>query len=150
MLETLKKTMDAKAKTIKIRKVKKDEKRYGLLDSGATNNVREMKKKESVKGLIPIEVEVAFDSEVKADLFMNRFGTIIGPEGTETIVSMHEAVEAGYETQWKSKEEPVMTKNRVKLPVEVHNGTPVLPNELRLKLIDEIEARRCNSQDRKD
>ena len=38
MLETLKKTMDAKAKTIKIRKVKKDEKRYGLLDSGATNN----------------------------------------------------------------------------------------------------------------
>ena len=62
-----------------------------MLDSGATNNVREVKKKESLKGLIPIEVEVAFDSEVKADLFMNRYGTIVGPEGTETIVSMHEA-----------------------------------------------------------
>ena len=48
MFETLKKTTDAKAKTIKIRIVKKDEKRYGLLDSGATNNVREMKKKKNV------------------------------------------------------------------------------------------------------
>ena len=56
-----------------------------------------MKKKDSAKGLIPIEVEVAFESEVEADLFTNRFGTIIGPEGTETIVSMHEAVEAGYD-----------------------------------------------------
>ena len=46
-----------------------------------------------MKGLVPIEVEVAFDTEVKADLFMNTYGTIIGPEGTETTVSMHEAIE---------------------------------------------------------
>ena len=79
-----------KAKTIKIRKIKKDEKRYGLLDSGATNNVREVKKKESLKGLAPIAVEMAFDSEVKAYLFIITDVTIIGPEGTETIVSTHE------------------------------------------------------------
>ena len=87
IFDTLKKTMAVKAKTIKIRKVRKDE-RHGLLDSGATNNVREVKKKASLKGLVPIKVEVAFDSEVQADLFMNRCGTIVGPEGTETIVSM--------------------------------------------------------------
>ena len=131
--------MDVKAKTIKIRKVRKDERRYGLLDSGATNNVREVKKKASLKGLVPIEVEVAFDSEVKADLFMNRYGTIVGPEGTETIVSMHEAIEAGYSFAWKSKDELIMSKDGESLPVEVHNGTPVLPNELCLKLIEEIE-----------
>ena len=41
LVDTIKKTMEVKAKTIKIRKIKKDEKRYRLLDSGATNNVRE-------------------------------------------------------------------------------------------------------------
>ena len=94
IVDTIKKTMDVKAKTIKIRKIRKDERRYGLLDSGATKNVREVKTKESLKGLVPIEVEVAFDSEVKTDLFMNRYGTIIGPDSTETIVSMHKAIEA--------------------------------------------------------
>ena len=94
IVDAIKKTMEVKAKTIKIRKIIKDEKRYGLLDSGATNNVREVKKKESLKGLVPIEVEIAFDSEVKADLFMNAGGTIIGPEGTEMIVSVHEAIAA--------------------------------------------------------
>ena len=63
IVDAIKKTMDAKFKTVKIRKIRKDERRYGLLDSGATNNVREVKKKESLKGLVPIEVEVAFDSE---------------------------------------------------------------------------------------
>ena len=82
IVDTIRKTMEVKAKTIKIKKINKDEKRYGLLDSGATNNVREVKKRESLKGLAPIEVEIAFDSDVKADLFMNPEGTIIGPEGT--------------------------------------------------------------------
>ena len=106
ILDTLRKSIDAKTKAIKaikIRKVKKDERRHGLLDSGATNSVREMKKNESMKGLIPIEVEVAFESEVKAELYINRFGKIVGPEGTETIVALSEAIEAGYEVAWKTK-----------------------------------------------
>ena len=119
--------MEVKAKTIQIRKIRKDEKRHGLLDSGATNNVREVKKKDNLKGLVPIEVEEGFDSEVKADLFMNMYGTIIGPEGTETIVSTHEAIAPGYSLVWKSKEELIMSKNGKILPVEVHNGTPALP-----------------------
>ena len=99
-----------------------------------------MKAKESLKGLVPIEVEVAFESEVKADLFMSCFGTIIGPEGTETIVSMHELIEAGYSLVWQTKTEVVLQKKGgTALPVEVHNGTPVLPNDMCLELIEEIE-----------
>ena len=98
-----------------------------------------MKKKESLKVRVPIEVEIAFDSEVKADVFMNPEGTIIGPEGTETIVSVHEAIAAGWEFCWKTKDVVIMAKNGETLPVEVINGTPVLPNETCLKLIEEIE-----------
>ena len=94
LLNALKTTLEVKTslKTKKIRNVQTDEKRYGLLDSGATNNVREMKKKERYKGLIPIEIEVAFDSEVTTSLFINPYGTIIGPEGTKNIASMNETV----------------------------------------------------------
>ena len=42
---------------------------------------------------------------------MNTHGTIIGPEGTETIVSTHEAIAAGYSFVWKSKEELIVSKN---------------------------------------
>ena len=65
MIETIKKTMEVKAKTIKVKRINKDEKRYGLLDSGATNNVREVKKRESLTGRKPVEVEIAFDTEVR-------------------------------------------------------------------------------------
>jgi hypothetical protein len=98
-----------------------------------------VKRNESLKVLVPMEVEVAFDSEVKADLFMNAGGTIVGPEGTETIVSVHEAIAAGYSFVWKTKDEVTMSKNGKVLPVEVHNGTPVLPNDMCLKLIEKIE-----------
>ena len=84
-------------------------------------------------------MEVAFDSEVKAELFMNKQGTIIGPEGTETIVSMSEAVKAGYKVEWK-KEDLIGSKAAFILSVKIRNGTPVLPNEIcLLELIEEIE-----------
>ena len=105
-----------------------------MLDSGATNNVQAVKKQENYEGLVPIEVEVAFDSEVKAELLMNPYETIIGPEGTETIASMHEVVKAGYGVDWK-KGNSVVTKGEIILTVEVRSGT----NEICLELIDKIE-----------
>ena len=137
LIATLKNKFVGSVKAIKIRKIRKDQKRFGLLDSGATNNVREAKKKENYKGLIPIEVEVAFDSEVKAELFVNPYGTVVGSEGTETIVSMNELVKAGYELAWKGK--LVVTKDGEVFPVEVRGGAPALPHEICLELIDEIE-----------
>jgi hypothetical protein len=142
MIESIKKTFDAKAKTIKVKRINKDEKRYGLLDSGATNNVRAVKKRESLAGCKPVEVEIAFDTEVLKSLVMNPEGTIIGPEGTETIVAVHEAVEVGYSFIWNTPDEVIMSRNGEVLPVEVHHGTPVLPDDICLKLIEEIEQKK--------
>ena len=97
--------------------------KYGLLDSGATHNVRAIRSDEDYESLVPIEVQVAFDSEVKTELFMNREGTIIGPKGTETIVSMCEVVHAGYVVDW-TKGQLVVSKKDVILPVEIRRGTP--------------------------
>ena len=47
-------------------------------------------------------MEVAFNSEVKSKLFINKRGTIVCPEGTETIVSVSEA-NAGYKVEWKGE-----------------------------------------------
>ena len=85
--------------------------------------------------MAPIEVQVAFDSEVKAELFMNRQETIIGPEGTESIVSVRELVKAGYDVDWK-KGQLVASKKDLTLPVEIRSGTPVLPNQVCLTLIE--------------
>jgi hypothetical protein len=139
IVHTLKHYSNKRIKAIKLKRVAKSERRFGLLDSGATHNVREIKKDEDYEGLFPIEVEVAFDSEVKTELFMNRRGTIIGPEGTETILSMSEVVKAGYSVTWTEDQKIEVSKGDYILPVEVRHGTPVLPNELCLKMIEEIE-----------
>ena len=109
-----------------------------MLDSGATHNAREIKKDEDYQGLFPIEVEVAFDSEVKTELFVSRKGTIFGPERTETIVSAHEAAKAGYKVDW-TKGELVVSKVDLILPIEIRSGTTVLPNDICPALIEEIE-----------
>ena len=74
-----KKKLDAKVKTIRINKATSSG-RKGLLDSGATNNVREVKRDEDFDGVVPIEVSVAFESEVQAQLFINRERAILGPK----------------------------------------------------------------------
>jgi hypothetical protein len=73
---------------------------------------------------------------------MNPEGTIIGPEGTETIVAVHEAIEVGYSFIWNTPDEVIMSRNGEVLPVEVQHGTPVLPDEICLKLIEEIEQKK--------
>ena len=109
-----------------------------MLDSGATNNVREVKKDEDFDGVVPIEVSVAFESEVQAQLFINRVGTILGPKGTETIVSMNALVEVGFGVNWKSGNIEIKREDET-LEVQMINGLPMLDDEKCLKLIDEIE-----------
>ena len=69
---------------------------------------------------------------------MNRRGTIIGPEGTETIACMNDLAKAGWKVHW-TKEGIEISKGNMVLPIELRSGQPVLPNELCLALIDEIE-----------
>ena len=54
-----------------------------MLDSGATNIVREAKENDNFKGAVTIEVEVAFESEATAELYINPEGTIIRPDGQQ-------------------------------------------------------------------
>ena len=110
------------------------------MDSGATNNVREIEDGEDLKGIVPIDVEVAFDGLVNTQLFMTKEGTTLGPEGTEAILSMNLLVEElGYYVSWEEGKIEVMSKDGYQLPVEVVNGTPMLPHEECLKLIHQIE-----------
>ena len=60
LIGVLRKKFDGNnVKAIQIKKFAKEVKRYGLIDSGATNNVREAKDNENFKGIAPIEVEAA-------------------------------------------------------------------------------------------
>jgi hypothetical protein len=69
---------------------------------------------------------------------MNKGGTVIGPEGTETIVCMNDLAKAGGKVSW-TKDGIKISRGNIVLPIELRNGQPVLPNEVRLALIDEIE-----------
>ena len=64
IVDSLKQRIGAKTKAVKIKKVNPEVRRYGLLDSGSTNNVREIKDDEDLEGVVPIEVEVASEGEV--------------------------------------------------------------------------------------
>jgi len=144
LIGSLKKKLDVKIQTIKVRKVI-PEKRYGLLDSGATNNVREIKDgEEDLSGVVPIDVEVAFEGTVNTQLFMNKEGTILTPKGTEAIVFMNLLVkELGYKVEWEEEKDIKVTSREGKaLEVEVVNGTPMLLHEDCLRLIFEIEEKK--------
>ena len=88
----LTKNLDVNIKVIKVKKVL-SERKYRLLDSGATNNAREAKEDEDLEGVVPIDVKVEFEGAVNTRLFMTPEGTILGPKGTEAIVSMSLLVE---------------------------------------------------------
>jgi len=145
IIGSIKDKLGVNVKAIKIKRLNEDLK-FGLLDSGATNNVRAIKDNEDMSFASPIEVEVAFDSEVQAQLFINREGTILGPKGTESIVSMNLLVkELQYEVQWTEGSLKVSKgegKDEEVLPVEVVNGTPMLPNKVCLRLIEAMEEKR--------
>ena len=46
---------EGQAKTIQIKRIGKEEKRYGRLVSGASHNLREIKKDENYQDLVPVE-----------------------------------------------------------------------------------------------
>jgi hypothetical protein len=127
---------------------KEQEEQYGLLDSGATRCVREAKDQEEFHSLIPIKVKVPFESKVESQLFMTRQGTIVGPKGTETIVSMNELAKIGWKVIWIGDKVDI-TKGRTKLPVTIKGNTPVLPLKMCLELIEEIEKERMITKDQK-
>ena len=124
-------------KALRVKDDKEEDEKYGLLDSGATHCVREVQEEERYS-LIPIKVKVAFESKVETWLFMTRHGTIVGPKGTETLVSVNDLAKTGWKVVWIGDKVEI-TKGRTKPPVTIKGNTPVLPLKMCLKLIEEIE-----------
>ena len=133
-------------KAIRIKEERNPEEQYGLLDSGASHCVREAKDDEKFHSLIPIKVNVAFKSKVESQLFMTRQGTIVGPKGTETIVSMNELAKIGCKVVWIGDRVDI-TKGRTKLPAIIKGNTPVLPLRMCLELIKEIAQEKMMTKD---
>ena len=77
---------------------------------------------------------------------MNKRGTIIGPEGTETIVCMNDLAMTGYKVEWTVDGLEIAKEGR-KRPIEIRNGQPILPNEMCLALIEEIEEAKVKKSD---
>jgi hypothetical protein len=111
--------------------------------------VREVQEKEEYHTLIPIDVQVACSSEVKTKLFMTKFGTIVGPKGTETIISMSDLTKAGWNVSWKDGKVEI-SKGKIKLPVQIKGSTQVLPIRICLELIEEIEKSKMMKKEKKD
>ena len=73
-------------------------------------------------------------------MFINKEGTILGPKGAETIVSMSALVEVGFEVSWKSGNIEIKRGEDEFLEVQMVSGLPMLEDERCLKLMEEIEA----------
>ena len=80
------------------------------------------RKMRTFNGVVPIEVSVAFESEVQAQLFINKEGTILGPKGTETMVSTNALVKVGFEVSWKSGNIEIKRGEDEFLDVQTVNG----------------------------
>ena len=76
VITSLRKKLDAKVKTIRINKAT-SQGRKGLLDSGATNNVREVKEDEDFDGVVPIELSVALKVKSKPSCSSTKKGQLL-------------------------------------------------------------------------
>ena len=65
LIASLQSIPTTKIKTARVKKSSEGQERFGILDSGATHNVRELKDEEDVRRLAPTEVLVAFDQKIK-------------------------------------------------------------------------------------
>ena len=100
LIDSLHTISTSKIKTIRIKKINHEEQRFGIIDSGATHNVREVRDDDQLERMTPTEVQVAFE-RIHQGLYINEHGTVIGPKGTESIVSTHEVTKIGYEIKWE-------------------------------------------------
>jgi len=142
ILKSLKK---ANMKTIRVKSTSIKTDRRGLIDSGATNPVRELESEEELMTCQPVNVEVAFKEEVESVLMINEWGTVIGPQGTETILPMNDMVQwLKCNVTWKDHELTIVHPEHGDLEVEVINGTPYIDNQLCLDLIKDVETKKKN------
>ena len=56
LIASLQSTPTTRIQTVRVKKVSEGQERFGILDSGATHNVRELRDEEDVRRFVPTEV----------------------------------------------------------------------------------------------
>ena len=116
--------------------------RVGLLDSGATNPLRPLRKDEELEKLQRVKVTLANGSQVP--MLMTQAGVMVSLQmDIEPILPISWLDSLGFEILWKNGEVKVKHPDRESVKVDVRSGCPQIDYDVALKLIDEYEDRAC-------
>ena len=109
----------------------------GLIDGGATNSLRKGSPEELAKGR-SISVELATG---RATLKMSEGGTLLTERDVAPIVPLGKAIsELRCSLQWDEEGCVFSHPTKGTLPIELRNGCPMVPKEVALELISELES----------
>ncbi|CAE7193732.1 RE1 [Symbiodinium natans] len=114
--------------------------RYALIDSGATNALRQAQPGEIEKARA-IKVDLASGG---ADLHVNGSGTLLSSSPCQLILPAGYLVELGYEISWRKRGCKIKKASGSRLDVKVVKGCPLISREDGLRLLEEYEARKEN------
>ena len=109
---------------------------YALVDSGATNGLREARPGEWDKTQA-IKVDLA--SGV-AELHVNSHGTLLSPTACQVIIPAGWLVELGFKISWKKRGCSIKHEEKGQLDVKVVKGCPLISREDGLRLLEEYEG----------
>ena len=115
---------------------------YALVDSGATNGLREARAGEW-ENTQSIKVDLA--SGV-AELHVNGQGTLLSPSDCQVIIPAGWLVELGYRISWKRKGCSIRHPDKGRLDVKVVKGCPLIPKEDGLRLLEDYEGLRSSER----
>ena len=144
-VETLQRQLDEiRLKVMRLEKEPASGGTFALLDSGATNILREARSPTELQGAKPTQVVLAGDT--KRELHQTEEGTIIaqgaGPERVQTIIPMGALVDSGYKVVWTKGKLSVSHPEYGRLRTRVTSGCPEVANEEAMKIVDRLEGRK--------
>ena len=144
-VETLQRQLDEiRLKVMRLEKEPASGGTFALLDSGATNILREAKSSTELQGAKLTQVVLAGDT--KRELHQTEEGTIIargvGPERVQTIIPMGALVDSGYKVVWTKGKLSVSHPEYGRLRTRVTSGCPEVANEEAMKIVERLEGRK--------
>ena len=115
--------------------------RTGLIDSGASNCLRQAIGEEA-KHLLRRTVDLA---QGTAELFVTPCGTLVSEEPVETIVALGLLIKMGCRLQWEERGCVLWHPQKGRVVVDTSTGCPRISEALALEFITEIESQRMQS-----
>ena len=139
LLRSLRMTSEAepRMRVCQVKKLRGEEKAWTLLDGGATHCLRMMESEEEWMEAIPVKVQLAAgEAEMRQDA---RTQTLICREPVQQIIPMIKIIDLGYAVAWSKSGCSIEHAHLGKIPVEMHQGCPNVPEEWGKKLMKEVE-----------